>query len=40
MMTKRDASESKSVRDSLQKGQSNGNLTTKEEAEMVDFDGD
>lgn len=39
VMTKRDASESKSVRGLLQKGQPAEDLTTKEEAEIVDFEG-
>jgi len=39
VMTKRDASESKPVRDLLQKGQLAEDLTTKEEAEIVDFEG-
>lgn len=39
VMTKRDASESKSVRDLLEKGQLAEDLTTKEEAEIVDFEG-
>jgi hypothetical protein len=38
-MTKRDVSESRSVRDLLQKGQPAEDLMTKEEAEMVDFEG-